>query len=783
MKWYTLRNSTLCTKETQRDIIAKNYRETYYLDNGKAVTEIPRVKENCYYQGYLQNESRSSASISTCEGLKGFFKTEAQSYLIEPLKLRDGNEHAVYKYEDLKNVPKTCGVTNTTWEEDPNAKTSRSRSSQEGEAFLKAEKYIELRIVADNSMYQKYNKSMETIRKRIFEIINYVNSIYKLLRIFVALNELEVWTDTDKIDVTTSANDNLDRFSNWRRTNLLNWTKNDNAQFITNTDFDGPTVGLAYVGTICSNEHSAGVIQDHSRLAVLVGSTVAHEMGHNIGMNHDTQDCTCTSHSCIMAPSLSYNTPREFSSCSYKNFDEFMLTRMPECLRNKPKKTDITASPVCGNNFVEVGEQCDCGTPDECRNPCCNADTCTLKGEANCADGECCENCQIKSAGQVCRVAKDDCDISEMCDGQSPDCPYDSFRINGFPCNNEEGYCYIGKCSTLQSQCIKLWGAAATVAIDDCFRKNTKGMNYGFCYQSEDSFVPCKTKDIKCGVLFCQGGSDLPTAYGTMVQFSTCKGVISTTPNNLGMVENGTKCGSGMVCIGGECVDTETAYRAEDCAAKCSGHAVCDHQLKCQCEEGWAPPNCDSASGKSIGIIVAIVLLVIIVCAIVIGLLVRYRKFPQALKQLQSSQPTATVDGVSNPTFAVQEQNKRQNLPIVHTPELTARSLLYPPPPPGQAAKPKLTFYNAPDGARYSSPQHVLASSGPELKSSSTSFENSPKPPKKPTTGPPPVPVLKPDIQQPQAPKPSNPPSVPKGKPVLPAPPPQALKPTKSKPK
>lgn len=62
---------------------------------------------------------------------------------------------------------------------------------------------------------------------------------------------------------------------------------------------------------------------------------------------------------------------------------------MDYCLRNKPEA--LFDSPVCGNGFVEEGEQCDCGLPEHCDNTCCNATTCTLYANASCATGSCCD--------------------------------------------------------------------------------------------------------------------------------------------------------------------------------------------------------------------------------------------------------------------------------------------------------------------------------------------------------------------------------------------------------
>lgn len=39
------------------------------------------------------------------------------------------------------------------------------------------------------------------------------------------------------------------------------------------------------------------------------------------------------------------------------------------CLTNVPDVNRFVGGPVCGNLFVEHGEQCDCGTPQVCLTP------------------------------------------------------------------------------------------------------------------------------------------------------------------------------------------------------------------------------------------------------------------------------------------------------------------------------------------------------------------------------------------------------------------------------
>lgn len=63
---------------------------------------------------------------------------------------------------------------------------------------------------------------------------------------------------------------------------------------------------------------------------------------------------------------------------------------------------------------------------------------------------------QVKAAGELCRPAKDQCDLEEHCDGLGPECPEDAFQENGTPC--PWGHCYNGDCPSLARMCQNLWG-------------------------------------------------------------------------------------------------------------------------------------------------------------------------------------------------------------------------------------------------------------------------------------------------------------------------------------
>ncbi|XP_051016723.1 disintegrin and metalloproteinase domain-containing protein 28 [Acomys russatus] len=580
-------------------LLAPGYSETYYNSSGKEVTTSPQMMDSCYYQGHIVNEKASEASISTCQGLRGYFSQGDETYFIEPLSSEslDEQAHALFK-DDPNEVQEngSCGVDSVPWLRGLHQDVVLSGTrlfKMNDELAQEPKKYIEYYLVLDNGEFEKYNKNLAEIRKRVLEMANFVNMLYKKLDTHVVLVGLEIWTDKDKIKIAKDANVTLNNFSKWRRNDLLKRKHHDIAQLISSIDFSGSTVGLAFMSSMCSPYHSVGVIQDHSSHHLRVAGTMAHEMGHNLGMIHDYLSCRCPSEVCVMEQSLRFHIPTDFSSCSHVNYRHFLEDKLSQCLLNTPLPSDILSTPVCGNQVVEMNEDCDCGTPEECTNQCCDAKTCKVKAGFQCALGECCEKCRLKKPGVVCRMAEDDCDLPEMCDGKSNHCPADRFRVNGFPCQNGRGYCLQGTCPTLHQQCKDMWGPETKVANKSCYKQNESGSKYGYCYIENGTHIPCKAKDVMCGKLFCEGGANDLAWRGLTISFLTCK-LFDPEDTNLGidMVTNGTKCGNNKVCIDSKCVDMETTYKSANCSSKCKGHAVCDHELQCQCKEGWAPPDC-----------------------------------------------------------------------------------------------------------------------------------------------------------------------------------------------
>uniref|UniRef100_J3RY90 Snake venom metalloproteinase (Type III) 6 n=1 Tax=Crotalus adamanteus TaxID=8729 RepID=J3RY90_CROAD len=544
--------------EKNKQLFSKDYSETHYSPDGRKITTNPLVEDHCYYHGRIENDADSTASISACNGLKGHFKLQGEMYLIEPLKLPDSEAHAVYKYENVEKedeAPKMCGVSETNWESyEPIKKASQSNLTPKQKSYLNAKKYVEFVVVLDHGMYTKYKDDLDKIKTRIYEIVNTMNEMFIPLNIRVALICLEIWSDRDKINMTSAANVTLISFGTWRETVLLNRKRHDNAQLLTAIDFDGPTIGKAYMARMCDPKRSVGIIQDHSTINLLMAVTMAHEMGHNLGMDHDEKHCTCGAKSCVMAKALSRQPSKLFSNCSQEDYRKYLIKHRPKCILNKPMGTDIVSPPICGNELLELEEECDCGSPRNCQNPCCNATTCKLTSGSQCADGVCCDQCRFKGAGTECRAAKDDCDMADLCTGQSAECPMDRFQRNGHPCLKNKGYCYNRTCPTLKNQCISFFGPSATVAKDSCFKGNQKSHNHTYCRKENGKKIPCAPQDVKCGRLYC-----FPNKPGKK---NICSLIYMPRDEDIGMVLPGTKCEDGKVCSNGHCVDVNIAYKS-----------------------------------------------------------------------------------------------------------------------------------------------------------------------------------------------------------------------------
>uniref|UniRef100_A0ACB8F9I5 Disintegrin and metalloproteinase domain-containing protein 12 n=1 Tax=Sphaerodactylus townsendi TaxID=933632 RepID=A0ACB8F9I5_9SAUR len=125
---------------------------------------------------------------------------------------------------------------------------------------LKSTKYVELLIVADNREFQRQGKDVEKVKHRLIEIANYVDKFYRPLNIRIALVGVEIWNDMDKCTITQDPFTTLHEFLDWRKLKLLPRKPHDNAQLVSGVYFQGTTIGMAPIMSMCTAEQSGGIV-------------------------------------------------------------------------------------------------------------------------------------------------------------------------------------------------------------------------------------------------------------------------------------------------------------------------------------------------------------------------------------------------------------------------------------------------------------------------------------------------------------------------------------------
>ncbi|XP_060645498.1 disintegrin and metalloproteinase domain-containing protein 12 [Drosophila nasuta] len=595
----------------------------------------------CHYQGRIRGKPESSVALSTCDGsLNGVVFDGEHTYFIHPHIESNGrlhNDHYLLRHADMLQTNATCGYDNHKDNHFPHdAKHSGEPHKLDGNEFqrlLKRQRrdadadesqlirgpynankyssYVELVIVVDNKLYKHFGENAKRVHQHCKDLANIVNALYVPLNIFVALVGVVIWNESNEIEFSSDGDVTLRNFLNYRSTKLVLEHPNDNAQLLTKEMFSGGVVGKALKGPICTYEYSGGVSMQHSQVQAVVATTMAHEMGHNFGMEHDSSDCHCPDEKCVMAASSTAVVPVHWSSCSIDQLTIAFSRGMNYCLRNKP--TRLFDSPQCGNGFVEPGEQCDCGLPTHCENSCCNAHTCMLHSNASCATGECCdlETCRPKLAGSACRPKENECDLPEYCTGESEYCPADVFRRDTEPCDNNQAYCFHGTCRSHANQCRILWGPTGDNS-EHCYHKNVEGTRLGNCgfNRLNKTFVKCTPPHVHCGMLHCthlnerlefgmETAAVLSHSYVShdrkIVACRTALVDLGLQTIDPGLTPNGAKCGTESMCVDQKCLAIDHVRQlgmGSACPENCNDNGVCNSRGHCHCDVGYGGESC-----------------------------------------------------------------------------------------------------------------------------------------------------------------------------------------------
>ncbi|KAE8596116.1 hypothetical protein XENTR_v10015976 [Xenopus tropicalis] len=615
-------SSFILDVELNHDLLSSEYRERHVTQDGKTVEF--KGGEHCYYQGQIRGKAKSFVALSTCYGLHGMFCDGNHTYLIEPGEKYNPNEdyqfHSVYKSKVLEfpidELPSEFWPLNDT---SPrlSQQTRNQRKKRQTRRYPRnvedETKYVELMIVNDHLMYKKHRLSVGHTNSYAKSVVNMADLIYKeQLNTRIVLVAMETWATDNKFSISENPLLTLKEFMKYRRDFIKD--KSDAVHLFSGSQFESSRSGAAYIGGVCSLLKGGGVNEFGKPDVMAV--TLAQSLAHNLGIFSDKKkllsgECKCedTWSGCIMGD-IGYYLPSKFSVCNIEEYHEFLNNGGGSCLFNKPLK--LLDPPECGNGFVEAGEECDCGTIAECAvegGECCKK--CTLTQDSECSDGLCCSDCKFNPKEMICREAVNDCDIPETCTGNSSQCPANIHKLDGYQCESMQGLCFGGRCKTRERQCKYIWGEKVSAADKYCYEKlNIEGTEKGNCGRNKETWIQCNKQDVLCGYLLCTNISSVPrlgeldgdvttSSVVNQGKLYNCSGghVKLDEDTDLGYVEDGTPCGTGMMCLEHRCLPIDS-FNFSTCLGStnkiCSGHGVCSNEVKCICDSFWTGDDCSN---------------------------------------------------------------------------------------------------------------------------------------------------------------------------------------------
>lgn len=277
----------------------------------KGLVTLPR--EDCFtYAGYLKGSSSNYVRMNIHENkLSGNIIDNGRSVYIEPLKKffsdAPADKYVLYKRGDCLPVYGYCS-----------ASSPAGSQANEQLTALAAPQAADCRKIeiATESDWENYNQGITSAD--IVGNLNFVEPLYQVIygASIIVKYQHEWATSADPYTQTLACGGQTSRLSEFKsywQTNYT-WVKRDINILYSGVDFDGSTIGCAYVGVFGSSTSDAcyAVSQwiksysDEQREVL-----VAHEMGHIFGAEHDA-DALCSSNDGpIMCPTIN-------SSCTDK---------------------------------------------------------------------------------------------------------------------------------------------------------------------------------------------------------------------------------------------------------------------------------------------------------------------------------------------------------------------------------------------------------------------------------------------------------------------------------
>ncbi|NXS45123.1 ATS7 metalloproteinase, partial [Balaeniceps rex] len=358
-----------------------------------------KIQSHTYNSCHMIGEVRSRvlmgglAALSTCDGLKGVFRLMNEDYFIEPVSTsfrEDGaaQPHRIYKRqapehraEQGRRPPaprETCGVQESQgslersekrrerWEQKQHRKRRIKQRS------ISKEKWVETLVVADTKMIEYHGS--ENIEKYVLTVMNMVAGLFHHASIGnpinIAIVRLILLEDEEEdLKISHHADNTLKSFCKWQKSINVKGDSHplhhDVAVLLTRKDICAAmnrpceTLGLSHVAGMCQPHRSCNINED---TGLPLAFTVAHELGHSFGIQHDGSSNDCEpvgKRPFIMSPQLLYDTsPLTWSRCSREYITRFLDRGWGLCLDDPPAREVLDYPLVPPGVLYDVSHQC-----------------------------------------------------------------------------------------------------------------------------------------------------------------------------------------------------------------------------------------------------------------------------------------------------------------------------------------------------------------------------------------------------------------------------------------
>ncbi|GFT37211.1 uncharacterized protein TNCV_1126701 [Trichonephila clavipes] len=142
----------------------------FIYEKGGPPIALQELPENCYYHATVRNYPDASAAFYTCNGMRGIIFLENKVFLLHPLQGNhsDNYPHLLYHFtpDQLLNCANTDAVKS------PLQNILQSRPE---EKVLQRNKFIEIAVVIDQTLFEKYDLPERDVIASTIEAVNYAD--------------------------------------------------------------------------------------------------------------------------------------------------------------------------------------------------------------------------------------------------------------------------------------------------------------------------------------------------------------------------------------------------------------------------------------------------------------------------------------------------------------------------------------------------------------------------------------------------------------------------------